>query len=79
MVTKSIKKAPKTNFDIMRSKWGVYHLATWRTEGNEHFRSLVCSPTVKAERPEYQPTLEGIDYTCKACEKASEDGTRPVM
>jgi hypothetical protein len=34
---------------------------------------------VKTEKPEYQPTLEGIDYTCKACEKASEDGTRPAV
>jgi hypothetical protein len=43
-------------------------------EGNEHFRSLVCSPTTRAEQPGYQPTIEGQEYSCAACEKASSDG-----
>jgi hypothetical protein len=79
MVTKSVKKAPRTNWAVVRSKWGVYHLTTWRVEGNEHFRSLVCSPTVKAEKPEYQPTIEGQEYSCAMCEKVSKDGTRPAV
>jgi hypothetical protein len=74
LTAETIKNAPRTNWAVVRGRFGIYHLTGWRVEANEHFRSLVCSPMTRAERPDYQPTLEGCDYTCMACEKATNDG-----